>query len=158
MDTYKLEETVARPNETALCVSLMILSGLFDRFPGLRVILAHMGGSFTMCLPRLQFGHRLGYARFLEYQKAKNSQEPVEYARRNIWVDTMGFHPPGIRHAIDVYGIDHVLLGTDYGPLPISPAEHIGIIENDLGLARQEQEKILGLNAKTLFGLPDPFD
>ena len=155
MDRYKLEETVARPNETALSVALMITSGLFDRFPKLRIILAHMGGSFTMCLPRLQFGHRLGYEGFLEYQKALNVREPMEYARDNIWVDTMGFSPPGIKHAIEVYGIDHVLLGTDYGPIPISPEEHIRIIRNDLGLSPGEQEKILGLNAKELFGLPE---
>ena len=156
MDRYKLDETVARPNETALCVSLMILSGLFDRFPAVRVILAHMGGSFTMCLPRLQFAHRLGYEGFLEYQKAKNAREPMEYARENIFVDTMGFHPPGIRHAIEVYGMDHVLLGTDYGPLPISPREHVDIIRDELELSQDEQDKILGLNAKALFDLPDP--
>lgn len=155
MDRYKLDETVARPNETALSVSLMILSGLFDRFPKLKIILAHMGGSFTMCLPRLQFGHRLGYEGFLEYQKAVNIREPVEYARDNLWVDTMGFSPPGIKHAIEVYGIDHVLLGTDYGPIPISPEEHIRIIRNDLELSSTEQEKILGLNAKELFGLQE---
>jgi aminocarboxymuconate-semialdehyde decarboxylase len=156
MDRYKLDETVARPNETALCVSLMILSGLFDRFPRLRVILAHMGGAFTMCLPRLQFGHKLGYEGFLGYQKARNQKEPMEYARENIWVDTMGFHPPGIRHAIEVYGIDHALLGTDYGPIPIDPKEHIDIVRNEVGLSQRDQDKVLGLNAKELFGLPEP--
>ena len=156
MDRYKLDETVARPNETALSVSLMILSGLFDRFPKLKIILAHMGGSFTMCLPRLQFAHRLGYEGFLDYQKAVNQREPVEYARENIWVDTMGFHPPGVRHAIEVYGVDHILMGTDYGPIPMSPREHIEMIQNDIGLGLEDQDKILGLNAKKLFGLPDP--
>jgi aminocarboxymuconate-semialdehyde decarboxylase len=155
-DRYKLDETVARPNETAMCISLMILSGLFDRFPKLRVILAHMGGSFTMCLPRLQFAHRMGYEGFREYQKAKNQREPVEYARENIYVDCMGFHPPGIKHAIEVYGIDHVLFGTDYGPVPFNPREHVDIICDQLDLSREDQDKILGLNAKELFGLPDP--
>jgi predicted TIM-barrel fold metal-dependent hydrolase len=156
MDRYKLDETVARPNETALSVSLMILSGLFDRFPQVRIILAHMGGSFTMCLPRLQFAHRLGYEGFLGYQKAVNERDPMQYARENIYVDTMGFHPPGIRHAIEVYGIEHVLLGTDYGPIPISPREHIDIILDDMGLSQEEQDKILGQNAVALFDLPDP--
>jgi predicted TIM-barrel fold metal-dependent hydrolase len=156
MDRYKLDETVARPNETALSTSLMLLSGLFDRFPNIKIILAHMGGSFTMCLPRLQFAHRLGFSGFLEYQKAINEREPMEYARENIYVDTMGFHPPGIKHAIEVYGIDHVLFGTDYGPLPISPVEHVDIVCNELGLSEEDQDRILGRNAKELFGLPDP--
>jgi predicted TIM-barrel fold metal-dependent hydrolase len=115
-----------------------------------------MGGSFTMCLPRLQFAHRLGYEGFLGYQKARNERAPMEYARENIYVDTMGFHPPGIIHAIEVYGIDHVLLGTDYGPLPISPREHVDMITGEMELSTEEEDKILGLNAKSLFGLPDP--
>jgi aminocarboxymuconate-semialdehyde decarboxylase len=156
MDRYKLEESVARPNETALAVSLMILSGLFDRFPGLKIILAHMGGSLMMVMPRLEFGHRLGYAAQLEYQKPKNLKEPKAYLRENIWVDTMGFDPPGIKHAIEVFGVDRVLLGTDYGPVAIDPKEHIDIITGRLGLGQEEQDKILGLNAKRLFDLPDP--
>ena len=155
MDRYKFEETVGRPAETSLTVALMIVSGLFDRFPNIRIILAHMGGAFTMCLPRLRFGHRLGYDGLLEYQKAKNKRDPMEYVRKNIWVDTMGFDPAGIKHAIEVFGIDHVLLGTDYGPLPISPKEHIAIICNDLGLSEENQDKILGVNAQKLFNLPD---
>jgi aminocarboxymuconate-semialdehyde decarboxylase len=156
MDRYRFDETIARPNETALNASLMIMSGLFDRFPNLKIILAHMGGSLPMILPRLQFGHRLGYEGFLGYQKAKNLNEPREYVKRNFWADTMGFDPVGIRHAIEVFGIDRMLLGTDYGPVPMSPTEHIDIIYNDLGLSEEDQDKILGLNAKRLWDLPDP--
>jgi predicted TIM-barrel fold metal-dependent hydrolase len=158
MDRYKFEETVGRPAETSLSTSLMIMSGLFDRFPNLRIILAHMGGAFTMCLPRLRFGHRLGYEGFLEYQKARNKRDPIEYVRNNIWVDTMGFDPAGTKHAIDVFGVDYVLLGTDYGPLPISPKEHIDMICNDLGLGTENQDRILGLNAQKLFNLTGSTD
>jgi predicted TIM-barrel fold metal-dependent hydrolase len=59
----------------------MMMSGLFDRFPKLRIILAHMGGGLMMGLPRLRFGHRLGYEGMLEFQKAKNEREPMEYVR-----------------------------------------------------------------------------
>jgi predicted TIM-barrel fold metal-dependent hydrolase len=156
MDRYKLEETVSRPNETALVVSLMILSGLLDRFPRLKIILAHMGGSLMMVLPRLQFGYRLGYGVFKEYQKPKNQREPKAYIEENIWVDTMGFDAPGMKHAIEVFGVNHVMLGTDYGPVAIDPREHIDIILNDLGLSEEDQDKVLGLNAQRLFGLPDP--
>jgi predicted TIM-barrel fold metal-dependent hydrolase len=156
MDRYRLDETVARPNQTALCVALMILSGFLDRFPGLKLVLPHMGGSLLMVLPRLRFGHRLGYEQFLGYQKAKNEHEPADYVKRNIWVDTMGFDPQGIRHAIEALGVERVLLGTDYGPLPMSPREHIELITDELDLPEESQDRILGLNAKELFGLPDP--
>lgn len=156
MDRYRLDETVARPNQTGLAVALMILSGFLDRFPDLKLVLPHMGGSLLMVLPRLQFGDRLGYEQFLGYQKAKNERAPVEYVKRNMWVDTMGFDPPGVRHAIEVLGVERVLLGTDYGPLPISPREHVDMITGELDLPEESQDMILGLNAKKLFGLPDP--
>jgi predicted TIM-barrel fold metal-dependent hydrolase len=109
-----------------------------------------------MCLPRLRFGHRLGYEGMLEFQKAKNEREPMEYVRENIWVDTMGFDAPGTKHAIEVFGVGYVLLGTDYGPVPMSPKEHIDMVCNDLGLSVEEQDMILGLNARELLDLPDP--
>ncbi|MHA1382560.1 MAG: amidohydrolase family protein [Candidatus Helarchaeota archaeon] len=156
MDRYKFEETIGRPNESGLSISLMIMSGLFDRFPKLKIVLCHMGGAFMMILPRLRFGHRIGYEGLFTYQKPKNKKEPLEYVKENLWVDTMGFDPAGIKHSIEVFGIDHVLLGTDYGPVPFSPKEHITIITNELGLSTEDQNKILGLNAKKLFNLPDP--
>ena len=156
MDRYKFDEAVARPNETALNASLMIMSGLFDRFPNLRIILAHMGGALPMVLPRLMFGQRLGYEGLAGFQQARIVNEPVDYIKRNFWADTMGFDPPGIKHAIEVFGIDHMLFGSDFGPVPISPKEQIDIVCNDLGLSEEDQDKILGLNAKVLFDLPDP--
>jgi len=65
----------------------------------------------------------------------------------------MGFDPAGIRHAIELFGVDRVLLGTDYGPVPISPKEHIDIVRNELSLSGEEQEMILGRNAARLFGI-----
>ena len=38
----------------------------------------------------------------------------------------------------------------------LNPREHIDIITNELGLPEEDQDKILGLNAKALFGFPDP--
>jgi aminocarboxymuconate-semialdehyde decarboxylase len=155
MDRYRFEETVGRPNETALNASLMIMSGLFDRFPDLRIILPHMGGSLLMVLPRLEFGHRLGYEALYVYQRAKIQRTPIEYLKTHFWFDIMGFYPPGIRHAIEVLGVERLLFGSDYGALPISPKEHIDIVRKHLGLCREDQDKILGLNAKSLFDLPD---
>lgn len=155
MDRYKLDETVGRPNDTALSISLMILTGLFDRFKQLKIILPHNGGSFMMVLPRLNFGHNLGYQGFLEYQKPSNKRLPEFYVRKHLRVDTMGFDSRCIRHAIEVFGIDNVLLGTDYAAVPKSPKLHIEIIRQ-MGLDKEDERKILGLNANRLFGLTRP--
>ena len=45
----------------------------------------------------------------------------------------MGFSGPGIKHSIEIFGINNILFGTDYAAVPISPKEHVDII-NKLNL------------------------
>jgi len=151
MNAYRLEEEVGRPFDTTLSVARMIYSGLFDEFPNLKLIIAHMGGALLMLPGRLDFGYRLGYKGLPEHEEAKCKKPPSEYIK-NFYVDTMGFWAPGIKLAIEVLGADHVLLGTDYPMVPISPREHIDIIKS-LKLPRRDEEKILWKNAKKLFGI-----
>ena len=60
MDQYKLDELVGRPFDTAMALARMILSGLFDCYPALKVAVAHMGGGLLPVIGRLDFGWRLG--------------------------------------------------------------------------------------------------
>ena len=59
MDQYKLDELVGRPFDTAMALARMILSGLFDRFRRLKIVVAHMGGGLLPVMGRLDFGWRL---------------------------------------------------------------------------------------------------
>jgi predicted TIM-barrel fold metal-dependent hydrolase len=149
---YRLEEAVGRPADTALSVARLILSGLFDRHPDLRIHVAHMGGGLLPVMGRLDFTYRLGYGGLPVGEAAVCERKPSDYLRRNLWVDTMGFWAPHLREAIEVFGADRVMLGSDYGPLPISPAEHIDMV-TALGLSRADEERILGRNAEALFEL-----
>jgi hypothetical protein len=56
MDQYKLDELVGRPFDTAMALARMILSGLFDRYPRLKIAVAHMGGGLLPVMGRLDFG------------------------------------------------------------------------------------------------------
>ena len=60
MNQFKLDELIGRPFDTAMALARMILSGLFDRFPRLKIVVAHMGGGLLPCMGRLDFGWRLG--------------------------------------------------------------------------------------------------
>lgn len=152
MNKYRLEETIGRPADTALSVARLILSGLFDRYPSLKVVLAHMGGALLAAMGRLEFGHRLGYDGLPEGEAAVCELSPSAYLRRNFYVDTMGFWPPHLRETVEVFGADRVLLGSDYPAVPISPREHIDIVHS-LGLGAVAEERILGRNAEELFQL-----
>jgi hypothetical protein len=50
----------------------------------------------------------------------------------NILVDCMGFNPIGLRAAIEMCGVDRVVFGSDYGPVPYGIKEHVQIVEDVL--------------------------
>jgi aminocarboxymuconate-semialdehyde decarboxylase len=152
MNRYKLEEVVGRPFDTTMNIARMIYSGVFDRYPRLQVVLAHMGGGLPSVLGRLDFGYRLGYEGLPQGEAAVCKHKPSEYLRTNLSVDTMGLSPTGVQHCIDLFGVDRVLLGTDYPAVPLSPKEHIDIVRG-LGLHPVDQAKILWKNADDLFKL-----
>jgi aminocarboxymuconate-semialdehyde decarboxylase len=152
MDQYKLDELVGRPFDTAMALARMILSGLFDRYPRLKIVVAHMGGGLLPIMGRLDFGWRLGCKGMPERAKIRCQQQPSEYLAK-LSVDTMGFWGPHVREAVEVFGADRVMFGTDYGPVPIDPKEHIDIV-NELAVAEADKEKILWRNAARFFNLP----
>jgi aminocarboxymuconate-semialdehyde decarboxylase len=152
MDQYKLDELVGRPFDTAMGLARMILSGLFDRFPKLQLCVAHMGGGLLPVMGRLDFGWRLGCDGMPERSKIRCKELPSSYLRKNIHVDTMGFWGPHVREALEVFGPDRVMFGTDYGPVPLDPKEHIDIVKS-MGLGKDEEEKVFWKNASAFFKL-----
>jgi len=152
MDQYKLDELVGRPFDTAMSVARMILSGLFDRYPRLKICVAHMGGGLLPVMGRLNFGYRLGSEGMPERAQIKCKRLPSDYLRTHLHVDTMGIWGPHLKEAVEVFGPDRVMFGTDYGPVPIDPKEHVDLVE-ELDLSAAEKEKIYWRNANAFFGL-----
>jgi predicted TIM-barrel fold metal-dependent hydrolase len=154
---YRLAEVVGRPCDTALTVARMIYSGVFDRHPRLQAMTVHTGGAVPAIVGRMDFGWRLNFNGVADRSSVadvedRNELSPSEYLRRNVWADTMGLCGPCVVRAIEVYGIDHIVFGTDYGPVPISPREHVKMVLS-LGLDDDQVEKILWRNADKLMRL-----
>jgi aminocarboxymuconate-semialdehyde decarboxylase len=151
MDQFKLDELVGRPFDTAMALARMILSGMLDRFSRLKIVVAHMGGGLLPIMGRLDFGWRLGCTGMPERAVIRCRQRPSDYLKQ-LSVDTMGFWAPHVREAVEVFGADRVLFGTDYGPVPIDPTEHIDIV-NSLAISAVDKEKILWRNAARFYEL-----
>jgi len=152
MDQYKLDELVGRPFDTAMSVARMILSGLFDRFPNLQICVAHMGGGLLPCMGRLDFGWRLGCEGMPERAAIKCKNIPSSYLRKNLHVDIMGVWAPHVAEAVEVFGPDRVMFGTDYGPVPVDPKAHVDIVKN-LKISDADKDKIFWKNANAFFHL-----
>jgi predicted TIM-barrel fold metal-dependent hydrolase len=154
---YRLAEVVGRPCDTALTIARMIYSGVFDRYPGLQVMTVHTGGAVPAIVGRLDFGWRVNFNGVADRASVadvedRNALMPSEYLRRNVWADVMGLSAPCVTRAIEVYGIDHITFGTDYGPVPISPREHLDMVLS-LGLSDEHLENVLWRNADAVLSL-----
>ena len=157
MQEYRLIEAVGRPFDTALSAARMIFSGVFDRYPKLKVLFVHMGGALAPVLCRLDWNWELNYNGIANppVQKMdKNLRKPSEYFKSNIYLDCMGPSASGLRSAIDMCGIDRVLFGTDFGPVPMSPKLHIDLV-NDTITNEADRDKIFSINALNLLNLPE---
>lgn len=146
LQRYFLEWLVGMPAETALAISCFIFGGVFDRFPRLRVLFAHGGGSFAFTLGRIARGYEVRP----DLCNVNQVHNPRQYLGR-FWVDTVTHDPRALRYILDTFGPERVLYGTDY-PFPLGDLEHGRWIE-ELGLPPEIEERIFVRNAMEFLGL-----
>ena len=79
------------------------------------------------------------------------TKPPSEYIAQ-VYLDTMSFHMPAVMCAVATVGVEHVVYGSDYPPVPIPLARSVAVVKN-LPLGHRDKEKILGLNAAGLLKL-----
>ncbi len=79
----------------------------------------------------------------------KNLRKPSEYFKSNIYVDTMGPSAICLKAMIEMCGVDRVLFGTDFGPVPMSPKLHIDLVDDTITDAG-DRNKIFSTNTLDL--------
>jgi predicted TIM-barrel fold metal-dependent hydrolase len=155
MQQYRLNEAVGRPFDTALTAARMIYSGVFDKYPKLKVLFVHMGGALAPVVCRLDWNWDLNYKGITNapiHKVDKNLRKPSEYFKSNIYVDTMGPSAICLKAMIEMCGVDRVLFGTDFGPVPINPKVHIDLVDDTVPDA-EDRNKIFSANTLALFRL-----
>jgi len=150
LDRCRLDETIGRGLETTIGLSRLIMLGVFERYPRLKIVASHVGGGLPSLLGRLEYSYELRHQPFYGLDP-ELPQPPSAYARR-IWVDTVAFWRPALQAAIDTFGVERVMLGSDTPPLPFPLAKSVALVEA-LGLPERERAAILGDNAVALFRL-----
>lgn len=105
------------PMETTIAFTRLYLSCAFDRFPHLKILIAHAGGTLPFLVGRIEscISHERHY---LAEPGLKPQRSLSEVLKENVWLDAVVYSPTGIKAAIDVVGVDHVLFGTDHPFFP----------------------------------------
>jgi predicted TIM-barrel fold metal-dependent hydrolase len=133
----------------------MIASGVFDRHPKPQVLIVHMGGGVASIIGRLEFNWKLNYKGISNPPAGKpyvNKRSPFDYFKTNILVDTMGFSAIGVRAAIELCGVDRVVFGSDFGPVPYGIKEQIQSVEEVLPSVA-DREWVFWKTSKKIFRL-----
>jgi len=129
--------------DTTLAASKIVFSGIVERFPRIKWVLCHLGGTIPYLAERLD----RGYEAFTEC-RANIPKPPSEYLRQ-FYYDTVNFDPQALQLAINFAGIDHILAGSDYphqiGSIP-KMLESIG----RLPISESGRAAIRGGNAERL--------
>jgi aminocarboxymuconate-semialdehyde decarboxylase len=139
-----LRFSLGRTLDTTITSSKLILEGLLDRHPNLRIMLVHGGGYLPYQAARIDQGYLSGQGRPVELQRHK----PSDYLPL-MYYDTVAVSAPVVRMMRDLVGADHILLGSDY----VFSGSDGPLMENveQAGLKPQEVQLICSQNAQSLF-------
>jgi aminocarboxymuconate-semialdehyde decarboxylase len=139
---HYLWNTVGNPMETTLTAAHMVMAGVLERHPGLRVVLAHGGGALLALRGRLRHAH--GF----QPQARSRLSEPVDDSLRRFYYDTITHDAGLLRALVDYVGAEHVVLGSDY-PFDMADGRPVQTVR-ECGLDAAQEKAILAGNATRL--------
>ena len=141
---YNLVASIGFMMDTTLAFTRLILDGFLDRYPRLRLIAPHGGGTLPYLASRLDRCYDQ-----MPPMRAQIDQRPSEYLRR-LWYDTVVYSPDALELCMKVAGADRVLFGADY---PHNIGDIDGCLARAYALPGGSRKAVLGENASKLFGL-----
>ncbi|KAG8776658.1 hypothetical protein FRC16_004431 [Serendipita sp. 398] len=161
------------PMETTIAITRLILAGVYDRHPDLRILLAHSGG----CLPQLS--SRLASCISHDPVVSNRLQHDARYYVSKLYYDAVNYGPEEMGFVADVIGrgaaygpspqkrgdrssgYKHMLFGTDHPFFPPltgekkwkSVLENLQAIQDVTGWDELHKSEVRGGNATEIFGL-----
>lgn len=131
--------------DTTLCVGSLIGTGVLDRFPKLRLLLSHGGGTFPYLTGRFDIMHK----RMDRASQADIAREtPSAYLKR-FYYDTILHDPTILRWLAGRVSVARIALGSDYSfpPADLDPMSTV----RAAGFSAAEIEQITEDNPRALF-------
>jgi aminocarboxymuconate-semialdehyde decarboxylase len=139
---YNLIASIGFMFDTSLCFARMFFDGFLDRYPNLKLIASHAGGTLPFLVGRLdQCFDNMNACR------TKTSTRPSDYMKR-IYYDTVVYRAEALRMCIDVGGADKVMYGSDY---PHNIGDMVGCLKRVDELPAAERNAVRAGNAQRIF-------
>lgn len=147
MKKYWLPWLVGMPAETTRAICSLIFSGVIEKFPKLRFLFAHAGGSFIPTLGRIEHGFNCRP----DLVALDNNVAPSLYLNK-FWIDSATHDADLLRYIMTKQSTKKIALGTDY-PFPLGDL-HIGQFIEEMQLEQSDLENIMHGSALEWLDLP----
>jgi aminocarboxymuconate-semialdehyde decarboxylase len=146
MGSFGLNAVCGNPADSTLSLGYMMYSGLFDRFPNLKLCALHGGGFLPYHLGR--FDKEFVTGRGVRPAQAAN---PPSYYLKNLYFDTLVYDVDTLEYLRGKVGTDRLMLGTDY---PYTLGDWLGVDKvQALNCSETDKDAILEVNARRLLKL-----
>jgi aminocarboxymuconate-semialdehyde decarboxylase len=153
MRDYRLASSIGRPFDLCLALGRLIVRGVLEDFPRLKIVASHGGGGICETISRMDYAYELqDEAFFLGPYAPMRIKHPPSYYLKRLYLDTVTYNAPAVRMVLDWMGADRVIYGSDAPPLTSLKPRAIKLIR-DLDIAAADKDKIFASNAKRLLKL-----
>jgi predicted TIM-barrel fold metal-dependent hydrolase len=143
MEDYGLAIGLGFFADTNLALARLTFGGVFERYPGIRWVFSHLGGTVPFLLPRLDNY----YQQFPECRE-HISRPPSTYLAELLY-DTASTHVPALRCTCETFGSSRLVFGSDYPHIPGGTGPYLDALEQ-LELPADERREVLGARALRL--------
>ena len=136
---YRLGPMIGFEVELCIAVVRLVMGGVMDRFPNLKLIIAHLGGAIPYLAERVENC----YEAYPECQE--NISGPAKDYLKRLYYDTVSFFEPALMCAYSFLGAEQLILGSDYPHVIGDIREAVTSIEN-LDIPQADKEMIYSGN------------
>jgi aminocarboxymuconate-semialdehyde decarboxylase len=144
LSSYYLANLIGNPLDTTIAAACLVFSGVLERYPSLKICLAHGGGFLPYQAGRLVHGWQV------RTEPKKRLTKPPTDSLKRFYFDTIVHSKNALEFLVDNAGADRVLLGSDY---PFDMGMPDGVLQvRGLPIGAAEQGSILGATAQSLLG------
>lgn len=141
---YEMTSGLGNMFDNTIALARIIMSGILDECPDLKLVCPHLGGTLPFVIGRLDHQTQV-----LKRGPRNLRHAPSDYLRR-VWLDIVSPLPPAMKFAYEFVGPDRLLFASDHPWVePTLIRDAFAAVPMPAG----DREKIARLNARSLFGL-----
>jgi aminocarboxymuconate-semialdehyde decarboxylase len=145
IDHY-FQNVIGNPLDSSVAVAHLVFDGVLERFPRLRILVAHGGGYVA------HYPGRMDHAWVARDDTRTRLRNKPRRSLAKLYFDTLVFDREQIRHLVNLWGPGHLVIGTDY-PFDMGEYDPRGLVEGCAFLRAGDKARILGGNAARLLKL-----